>query len=185
LKLLKRLCEGYVAVADLPPAAFIEELQELYPAAKVLLVHRNPQQWWASIMPIVQNQTLLNSILLAPLPGIRWASTIWSNYMEWTTQVLGRDTPFGPEFMDEHAEYIRRVVPKERLLEMELSQGWEPLCRFLGRPVPEEVPFPQLNESKMLSAFQRKMRQRGVLAWLGILTTVSLILYSSRRLWLV
>jgi hypothetical protein len=36
------------------------------------------------------------------------------------------------------------LVPKERLLEWEIGDGWGPLCEFLGKPVPE-VPFPHAN----------------------------------------
>lgn len=33
---------------------------------------------------------------------------------------------------------ILDVVPKERLLVMNLGDGWEPLCEFLNKPVPFE-----------------------------------------------
>lgn len=39
---------------------------------------------------------------------------------------------------------VRGLVPKERLLEWEVGDGWEPLCKFLGKPVPE-VAFPHSN----------------------------------------
>lgn len=39
---------------------------------------------------------------------------------------------------------IRGLVPKERLLEWTVEDGWEPLCEFLGKPVPDE-PFPHTN----------------------------------------
>jgi Sulfotransferase domain len=32
-------------------------------------------------------------------------------------------------------------VPADRLLVYEVTHGWEPLCAFLGVPVPDE-PFP-------------------------------------------
>lgn len=51
----------------------------------------------------------------------------------------------------EHNAIIRDLVPKERLLEYKLGSGWELLCAFLGKPVPDE-PFPYLNESKDLKA---------------------------------
>ena len=38
------------------------------------------------------------------------------------------------------------MVPKERLLEYRLGDDWEPLCRFLGKEVPEK-PFPRINET--------------------------------------
>ena len=45
-----------------------------------------------------------------------------------------------------HYAFVRSVTPKERLLEFSLSDGWEPLCRFLGKPVPT-VPFPHENDT--------------------------------------
>jgi hypothetical protein len=39
---------------------------------------------------------------------------------------------------------IRGLVPKERLLEWHIGDGWEPLCKFLGKPVPN-VEFPHAN----------------------------------------
>lgn len=43
-----------------------------------------------------------------------------------------------------HNEHVRRVVPKDRLLEFRVQEGWEPLCKFLGKPIPNE-PFPRVN----------------------------------------
>lgn len=42
----------------------------------------------------------------------------------------------------------------ERLLQHELGSGWEPLCDFLGKDVPE-VGSPHVNESKELHAWVR------------------------------
>ena len=39
---------------------------------------------------------------------------------------------------------IKGLVPKDRLLEWYIEDGWEPLCKFLGKPVPD-VPFPHAN----------------------------------------
>ena len=43
-------------------------------------------------------------------------------------------------------EEARQMVPKDRLLEFQLQQGWGPLCEFLGKEVPD-TPFPHINES--------------------------------------
>jgi hypothetical protein len=39
---------------------------------------------------------------------------------------------------------VMSTVPKEKMLVFDPKQGWEPLCNFLGVPVPD-VPFPQSN----------------------------------------
>ena len=41
---------------------------------------------------------------------------------------------------------VIRDVPPERLLVFNVAEGWEPLCRFLGVPVPE-TPFPRVNST--------------------------------------
>ena len=45
-----------------------------------------------------------------------------------------------------HNDDVRRKVPAERLLVYEITQGWEPLCDFLGVPVPDG-PMPHLNDT--------------------------------------
>jgi hypothetical protein len=47
------------------------------------------------------------------------------------------------DFNDE----VQKTVPADRLLVWSVSEGWEPLCRFLDVPVPD-TPFPHLNDSK-------------------------------------
>ena len=39
-------------------------------------------------------------------------------------------------------------MPADRLLVFRVQDGWEPLCKFLGREVPPGIPFPHLNEGK-------------------------------------
>ncbi|RMZ14195.1 hypothetical protein D0864_00251 [Hortaea werneckii] len=46
-----------------------------------------------------------------------------------------------------HYRDVEAFVPKERLLEFRLQEGWEPLCEVLGREVPD-VPFPHVNEEE-------------------------------------
>ncbi len=45
---------------------------------------------------------------------------------------------------ERHNEAARQSYSSDRLLVYEVSEGWEPLCTFLGVPVPDE-PFPRVN----------------------------------------
>ena len=69
----------------------------------------------------------------------QWDAT---SFQQWRNNARGKYT--------EHNEAIKAAVPKERLLVYRLGEGWEPLCRFLGREVPEEVQFPRVNETEEL-----------------------------------
>ena len=49
----------------------------------------------------------------------------------------------------QHREKVLRTIPKDRLLIFNLSDGWGPLCEFLGKPVPSE-PFPHVDRFYVL-----------------------------------
>ncbi|CAN5299728.1 hypothetical protein BH11BAC6_BH11BAC6_02600 [soil metagenome] len=44
-----------------------------------------------------------------------------------------------------HNETVLETVPKEKLLVFNAKEGWEPLCKFLGVPVPA-ITFPKSNK---------------------------------------
>ena len=46
----------------------------------------------------------------------------------------------------ENYDEVKRLVPKERLLEYEVSEGWERLCGFLGHDV-HDSPFSRVNDT--------------------------------------
>ncbi len=56
----------------------------------------------------------------------------------------------------------REVIPKDRLLEFKLEQGWEPLCKFLGNEIPA-TPFPHINETSSFRAKMFVMKKRATL----------------------
>jgi hypothetical protein len=68
------------------------------------------------------------------------------------------DKPFVIEVFNRFNEQVRRVVPADRLLVYEVQDGWGPLCAFLDVPIPEDKPFPHLNDT---IAFRSRI-QRGV-----------------------
>ena len=45
-----------------------------------------------------------------------------------------------------HNLYVKSVVPKEDLLIWNLKDGWEPLCNFLGKEIPDG-PIPHENKT--------------------------------------
>jgi hypothetical protein len=47
---------------------------------------------------------------------------------------------------ENHNSAVRAELAPDRLLEYRVTEGWQPLCEFLGVPVPD-VPFPRLNDT--------------------------------------
>ena len=56
----------------------------------------------------------------------------------------------GPEAAEELVRQweseVRAHVPEDKLLVFDVRDGWEPLCKFLGVPVPEGQDFPRYTE---------------------------------------
>lgn len=67
-------------------------------------------------------------------------------------------------------------VSPARLLEYRIQDGWEPLCTFVGLPVPD-VPFPNSNDSAMMQGLMQKVALRGLFRWAVVATaTAALVL---------
>jgi hypothetical protein len=140
----------YAAAVDNPACCVWRELAAAYPDAKVLLtVHpRGAEAWYESTI-----------------------DTIYFTETKWQFKVLEFCTPFGRKFGEmshqliwqrshagtmtdraraiahyhQHIADVRAAVPAERLLVFSAEQGWQPLCDFVGVPVPD-TPFPNVND---------------------------------------
>lgn len=62
---------------------------------------------------------------------------------------FGEDPERAKALFSEHIAAVQAKVPAEQLLVYDVSQGWGPLCEFLGVPVPEG-PFPHVNEAAVM-----------------------------------
>jgi hypothetical protein len=75
----------------------------------------------------------------------------------------------------EHNALVRGSVSPDRFLEWDVTQGWEPLCKFLDKPIPEE-PFPSGNtvdqffDTLMSRALEPRIKRS--VKKIGIATTV-------------
>ncbi len=146
------------AVVDVPAAAFIPELYEAYPDAKVVIVQRDPDRWYEScsrtVMVFASSPQLkilyfLDRWLvrrLAPFMGLLFTSLFGPK----TEDPVKRRENWIKGYMNAYDE-VRRIVPPEKRLEFTFGQGWEPLCKFLGNEVPNK-PFPHVNDSASFDA---------------------------------
>ena len=56
---------------------------------------------------------------------------------------------------EEHNREVIATIPSQRLLVFDVKEGWQPLCAFLGVPVPADEPFPHVNDAADFSRRQR------------------------------
>jgi hypothetical protein len=60
------------------------------------------------------------------------------------------------EVFNRHNEEVKAAFDDDRLLVFEASEGWEPLCKFLGKPLPKED-FPRVNDS---ASFKQRLEMK-------------------------
>jgi hypothetical protein len=141
----------YRSAVDYPTAAFWRELAAYYPNAKVIHTQRDPDAWFESTQ----------ATIFAPDGGVSKALASGEGPMAAFFKSFAGN--FGPHLHDrafltdhfrQHNAAVKATIPAERLLIYEAGQGWEPLCRFLGVPVPSE-PYPSENSRDEFIGRQR------------------------------
>ena len=142
------------AVSDVPAICFSEDLIEAYPEAKVVLVERDIDKWYKSFDDTVikyMDFAAVKYMVMLFNPRLLRYSTMTIKWVRgWLEAESKEDLKTkAKDKYREHYSLVRRVTPKDRLLEFRVQDGWEPLCKFLGKPVPD-VPFPHVNDTETL-----------------------------------
>ncbi|KAB8223157.1 hypothetical protein BDV33DRAFT_228634 [Aspergillus novoparasiticus] len=142
-----------VGVTDLIAAEFAPELIAAYPDAKVILNTRRDLDGWYKSMQATMGYFDRNPV------DWDWCKSWFCAELFWIRQCMcrtmmrrffrGSFESNGKWVYEAHVAQIRGLgLPEERLLEWSVEDGWEPLCRFLGKEVPEGVEFPSGNPPK-------------------------------------
>mmetsp|Transcript_21534 Transcript_21534/g.44353 ORF Transcript_21534/g.44353 Transcript_21534/m.44353 type:complete len:321 (+) Transcript_21534:158-1120(+) len=119
------------------------------PNVKVVLTVRDKTKWaqsWLSVVP---------AAFIPEQRPFRWIKSI-SDLSAVNREVMiavptnGRpekynDVPTLEAGYEAWTDFVRSTVPRDRLLEFDVRKGWEPLCQFLDKPIPDE-PFPHIND---------------------------------------
>ncbi|CAE7767568.1 unnamed protein product, partial [Symbiodinium pilosum] len=146
------------ALVDIPWSEYGVELHSRYPNAKVIVTVREKESWFRSYWEHFRWGALLPPPPFPSFPITQpFPLTIlyqpFAQYWRLVSQRLGCGavTRFPPwplsgdekqaclDGFEDHVQRLRQAVPPESLLIYNIWEGWEPICRFLGKPIPEEV----------------------------------------------
>ena len=149
LALLRRFDGGM----DEPTMLLYEEVMAAIPDAKFLLTISDPESWYENY---VKGANSMNATRFARLKRV----------LPYDCEMMrswGCNFDFPSEGKEEclqnyakHNQRVQEVIPAEKLLVYNWSDGWSPLCHFLGLPVPDEdfphvdVMFQSTQESPIL-----------------------------------
>jgi hypothetical protein len=181
----EQVLSQYTAAVDNPTSCVWRELMAAYPDAKVLLtLHpRGPEAWYESTI-----------------------DTIYFTENVWQFKVVEWFTPFGRKMGDmsrkliwqrtlkgtmenkaraiaqykQHIEDVKAAVPPEKLLIFSVAEGWAPLCRFLGLPVPA-TPFPNVNDREDVKKIIREITKGAYIILGGCAAAAAGLIYAAIR----
>jgi hypothetical protein len=152
---------GYRSTCDFPSSPYWKEQLELYPDAKVVLTARDPEKWYKSCCDTIFQMMPSRPGFALGLQLAYFFGISHSDFKHMLNKVISSDV-FNNNWSKDHVihcynEHNADVLlncPSEKLLVFEVTQGWAPLCEFLGVPVPDE-PFPNVNDTKQFQAMVR------------------------------
>lgn len=143
----------FLAAVDFPSASYYEETMAEFPQGKVILsVRDNGEAWYKSA-----RETILSDEIIYPPLELRvlFACTPLG-YARRMVAAMYSKVGLTPEVVLDKAKAVanydawivdvKKKVPADRLLVFNVKEGWDPLCKFLGVPVPSG-PFPRVNEA--------------------------------------
>lgn len=148
------MADQYDAFDDWPWILLYEDMAERYPHAKFVLTLREEGAMVKSYRKMVAQELKR-----------------YSKIRDVRKYIYGFDTELGTN--DQFLERVRKhnadvrhffADKPDRLLEMTLAEGdgWEKLCPFLGKPVPD-VPFPVANAASKRNPIKTRIRNIAVL----------------------
>jgi len=145
---------------DYPFIIKYKQFMRIFPNAKVVLTVRDAEAWVKSMKETLCKINGKNSVYdVFPSYFIYWIFPA----LHRLHQFIDKDPFFagmlseiesgnGVEFYHQWVKEVRAEVPSDRLLVFTVKEGWEPLCKFLKVPVPNE-PFPRVNDTGEIQRF--------------------------------
>ncbi|KAI1756179.1 P-loop containing nucleoside triphosphate hydrolase protein [Xylaria castorea] len=168
------LLGDYQAVVDAPGCYFATELTKAYPNAKVVILNRDPEEWYISFANTVQRMIKrreslepLEMILRPCLPTQASAIIRIGNLLSQSGIGLGS---YGKEecleFFHRYYADCRASIAAERCIEFKVQDSWSSLCEHLGVPVPRQktvngwiqAPFPQANDTESFHSWVARIQ---------------------------
>ncbi len=146
--------EGYQSTVDYPGFLLYKEIYDYYPGSKVVLTTRDPESWYESA-----SQTIFTASpniwqklkILTKLPFSKRMRQLMPVFAQvdylWDVVFEGRlkDKDYMIKAFIDFEEKVKESIPDDDLLVFHIGDGWQPLCDFLGVPIPSR-PFPKANE---------------------------------------
>lgn len=154
-----KVFEGFQASVDFPSSGYWRELAAHYPDAKIILTTRSFESWYASAYETIWPVSRDIPGWLTIVPKVRKIKQMTFGAV-WDRLFGGglEDKVAAQRVFEQHEADVKAAFAEDRLLVFHPREGWEPLCTFLGKPVPA-TEFPNVNDraefKKRIAIFKR------------------------------
>ena len=145
------------ATVDFPACTVWRQLARDYPEAKVLLTQhpRGAESWYASTHETIYTGTGHDANTeFGEKINRMMDKLVWHGELEGAME----DRERAIAIYERREAELRAELPDDRILVFSADQGWEPLCDFLGLPVPDG-PFPQVNERAEMARMTARLER--------------------------
>jgi hypothetical protein len=177
-----KLMEGYGSTLDIPTSDFYKEIHQAYPQAKIILTVRDTSEKWF--------ESFQNTVGILITSRFHYFCTYLLRFLHSLQIMLGKiykrwNKEFGPITPSFHDQYNRRVMNENKegeILVYNVKEGWPPLCKFLEVDIPQNIPFPNVNDTK---EFTRKIKFAqiiGLFFWSVVAALFVLFIYIVMRI---
>ena len=151
------ILRDFEGVAEMPVCAFWEELMDAYPDAKIVLVERDVDKWYPSfythVIEIMSSRMSVyvdwfRALGILPDSEVSFLKKLYLDYFQAKDWKEMESTSKRVYQWHYNSIAAKAEATNRPYLRMGLEQGWEPLCKFLNKPIPEN-PFPRINEGEI------------------------------------
>jgi len=156
----------YTATCDFPSAFYWEEQLKKYPDAKVILTKRNAEKWYKSCCSTIFCMAPNSPFCPLGVKIMLWLGLPAAYFYRLSNLMF--DVSMQGDYSKENAiqayntfnqQVIDRCPPKN-LLVFDVAEGWEPLCAFLDKPIPNVI-FPNENDTPQFRRIVNGMNLAG------------------------
>jgi Sulfotransferase domain len=144
--------DWYLASVDNPSSMCWEEQLKQYPDAKVVLTTRDFESWYRSCKDTIFKMFPNSPYCPTGVKGAMALGLPHSGFIDLNKKLLFPSIGSSwkkaeiKKAFDAYHSKVKATVPPGQLLVFEAKDGWEPLCKFLGLPIPD-VPYPRVNDT--------------------------------------
>ncbi|TIA07784.1 hypothetical protein D6C80_09590 [Aureobasidium pullulans] len=184
-----KMFDGWNVACNMPGSLLAEDLIKAYPNAKIVLSTRDVSKWQRSMRDSVDTAVRWRTFdWLASWDPDRIG--LWWSYHKFQHSLRPILAPNGERqaYLD-HYQKINEMVPAHQVLNFSVGEGWEPLCKFLGKDIPT-TPFPRVNnkDSFLADRERRWWQMVRIMLWKTsalavLLLAIFLMLWTASASW--